>query len=52
MSKYLVSYLLHDVKWEGTDLLQSMDGNLILKTSVSPLLEQIIVHLSSTEQHL
>ena len=45
-------YLLHDVKGEGADLLDSVDGNLVLKASVLPLLQQIVVHLAGAEEDL
>ena len=50
--KYAHCYLLHDVKWEGTNLFQSVNSNFIIQTSVSPLLDQVKVNLASTEQHL
>ena len=45
-------YLLHDVEGEGADLLDGVDGNLVLKASVLPLLQQIVVHLAGAEKDL
>ena len=44
--------LLHHVKGEGADLLNSVNGNLLIQSFVPPLLDQVIVHFPSTEQHL
>ena len=44
--------LLHHVKGEGADLLNSVNGNLLIQSFVPPLLDQVIVHFPSAEQHL
>ena len=48
----LVSHALHYVEWEGADLLDSVDGNLILKSSISSLLQEVIVDLTRAEKNL
>ena len=45
-------YLLHEVEWEGTDLFNGVNGNLVLQTSVSPLLDEFIVDLAGAEEDL
>jgi hypothetical protein len=45
-------YLLHDVEGEGTDLLDGVDGNLVIHSFLPPLLDKVIVHLPSAEKHL
>jgi len=48
----LVSYTLHDVEGEGADLLDSVDGNLVLQSSVSSFLQEVVVDLTRTEKYL
>ena len=50
--QYAEYYLLHHVKGEGADLLDGVDGNLVLQSFVPPLLDQVIIHFSSTDEHL
>ena len=47
-----VSYLLHQIKGEGADLLDGVDGNLVIQAPLLPLLDKIIVHLASAEENL
>ena len=44
--------LLHDVEGEGADLLEGVDGDLVLQPAVPPLLQQVIVHLARADQDL
>ena len=46
------SHLLHDIKWEGADLFNGVDGNLVLQASVSPLFYQVVVDFTSAKQNL
>ena len=48
----LVGDLLHDVEGEGADLLEGVDGDLVLQPAVPPLLQQVIVHLARADQDL
>ena len=48
----LSSYLLHNVKWERTDLLDCVNCNFVIKFPLPPLLQQIIVHLACADQNL
>ena len=45
-------HLLHDVEGEGADLLEGVDGDLVLQPAVPPLLQQVIVHLARADQDL
>merc|ERR1719295_1598146 len=47
----LISNLLHNVKREGTDLLNRVNSYLVFQTSFSSFLDQVIVDFSSAEQH-
>ena len=40
-----VGDLLHDVEGEGADLLDGVDGDLVLQAQVPPLLQQVVVDL-------
>ena len=46
------THLLHDIEGEGTDLLDGVDGNLVLKASVSPLFQQVVVDFPGAKQNL
>ena len=46
------AHLLHDVEGEGADLLEGVDGDLVLQSAVPPLLQQVIVHLARADQDL
>ena len=48
----LVGHLLHDVEGEGGDLLDGVDGNLVLQAGLPPRLDQVVVDLAGTEQDL
>ena len=45
-------YLLHDVEGEGADLLEGVDGNLVLQALVAPLLDEVIVDFASADENL
>ena len=45
-------YLLHDVEGEGTDLLEGVDGDLVLQALVAPLLDEVIVDFASADENL
>ena len=45
-------YLFHNVKWEWTNLLKCVNCNFVVKSPVSPLLQQVVVHLARADQHL
>ena len=44
----LIGDSLHDIEGEGADLLNGVDGNLVLQAAVPPLLYQVVVHLPCT----
>ena len=44
--------LLHDVEGEGADLLNGVNGNLVLKAGILPLLQEVVVHLAGAEEDL
>ena len=44
--------LFHDVEWEGADLLEGVDGDLVLQTSVAPLLQEVIVNFARADENL
>ena len=46
------SDLLHDVEGEGADLLEGVDGDLVLQTSVAPLLQEVIVNFARADENL
>ena len=46
------THMLHDIEGEGADLLDSVDGNLVLKASVSPLFQQVVVDFPGAKQNL
>ena len=45
-------YLLHDVKGEGADLLEGVDGDLVVEAAVAPLLEEVIVDFTGADENL
>ena len=45
-------YLLHDVEGEGADLLEGVDGDLVLQALVAPLLDEVIVDFASADENL
>ena len=46
------SHLLHHIKWEGADLLDGVNGNLVLEASVSPLFQKVVEDFPSAKQNL
>jgi len=48
----LVSDCLDNVEWERADLLDGVDGDLVLQTSVTAALHQVVVNFSSAENDL
>ena len=46
------SDLLHDVEGEGADLLEGVDGDLVLQAPVAPLLQKVIVDFASADENL
>ena len=44
--------LLHDVEGEGADLLEGVDGDLVLQAPVAPLLQKVIVDFASADENL
>ena len=48
----VVSDPLEQVEGEGADLLQGVDGDLVLETSFSPGFGQVVVDFASADQHL
>ena len=48
----LLRNLLHDIKWERTDLLNCVNGDLVIKALVSSFFDEVIVNLSCAEKHL
>ena len=46
------SDLLHDVEGEGADLLEGVDGDLVLQASVPPLLQEVIVDFAGADENL
>ncbi len=42
----LVGNPLDDIKGEGADLLDGVDGDLVLEAALPPLLYQVVVHLA------
>lgn len=48
----LVSNALHDVEWEGADLFDGVNGNLVFKSTISSLLKKVVVDLAGAEQDL
>ena len=49
---YRWSDLLHDVEGEGADLLEGVDGDLVLQAPVAPLLQEVIVDFASADENL
>jgi hypothetical protein len=47
-----VCHLLHQVKGEGANLFDCVDSNLVLETSFTSSLDQVVVNLTSAEQYL
>ena len=45
-------YLLHDIEGEGADLLEGVDGDLVLQAPVAPLLQEVIVDFASADENL
>ena len=45
-----MSNLFHDVKWEGADLFNGVNGNFVLQSTISSLLDEVIVDLACTEE--
>ena len=48
----LVSHALHHVEGEGADLLDGVDGNLVLKSTVPSLFQEVIVHFTRAKEDL
>ena len=46
------SNLLHDVEGEGADLLEGVDGDLVLQAPVAPLLDEVIVDFAGADENL
>ena len=46
------SNLFHDVEGEGADLLEGVDGDLVLQASVAPLLDEVIVDFAGADENL
>ena len=44
--------LLHDVEGEGADLLEGVDGDLVVEAAVAPLLEEVIVDFTGADENL
>jgi len=41
----LIGNPLDDIEGEGADLLDGVDGDLVLQAALPPLLDQVVVHL-------